>query len=324
MEFKSPFFALIGLTATFFWCLNYFKVGQKAQIWVPENYSINAGRKFFRWLLFFLGLLAWLSLSFSLTGPRVPQSLAKNEIEVNDILFVVDVSRSMLAEDFEPNRLEAAKQKITQFVDLMPTDRIGIIMFSEKVFTLLPLTTDLKLVKKVVGEIAIGPLGAGTNIGDAIGLATARATLSEAENKVIILLTDGVSNMGTMTPIQAAQHAKEQNLKIYTIAIGGEKDAKIPIGSGIFGKRYQTIPGGSIDVKTLQEVAKITGGKNYLAGNKEALEKVLNEISQLEKTKIETIGQVVYDEKFYPYLLFGVLLLFLVEISRKFITKEVA
>ena len=122
----------------------------------------------------------------------------------------------MLATDFKPNRLEVAKQKISDFVALRPKDRIGIVMFSEKAFTLLPLSTDLELIQEIISEIKVGFLGSGTNIGDALALGVARAAQSLTKNKVIVLLTDGVSNVGVMTPEQATREAAEKNIKTYT------------------------------------------------------------------------------------------------------------
>jgi Ca-activated chloride channel family protein len=246
-----------------------------------------------------------------------------SDIEVNDIFLVVDVSRSMLADDLKPNRLEVAKEKLREFANLRPTDRIGIIIFSEKVFTLLPLTTDPSLVDQILADIRIGFLGSGTNIGDALALAVARGQDSKTKNKVIVLLTDGVNNVGNMTPLNAARTAKEYNMKVYTIGLGTTK-SRLPIGKDQLGRQqYQSIPGGSIDVKTLEDISKMTGGKNFMAGSENSLEEILSEIQKLEKTKINNRGQVVYDELFFPYLLWGILMFLLCEFSRRFLMKEV-
>ena len=138
------------------------------------------------------------------------------------------------------------------------------IVFGEKAFTLLPLTVDIELINRSIGDIRAGFLGPGTNIGDALGLATARLKESKAKNKVVILLTDGVSMLGSMTPIQAAEIARDQRIKVYSIGMGGNKNAKLPIMTA-FGKRYQNIPGGSIDTDTLKEISRLTGGKFFEA-----------------------------------------------------------
>lgn len=322
-EYAHLFTALWGILGLLVWSLSYFNVFKRSEIYLPsgiqEKSSFNA-----RILIWLSGVIAWLLISYSLTQPRIPMGLAKNKIEVNDIFFVVDVSRSMLAEDFKPNRLEVAKEKIAEFVALRPTDRIGLIIFSEKAFTLLPLSTDLKLIKEMVSEINVGGmLGSGTNIGDALGLAVGRGAQSLAENKVIVLLTDGVSNVGFLTPLQAAEEAKQQGIKVYTIGVGGSRDAKIPYGKNVFGrKRYQTIPGGSIDFKTLDEIAKVTNGHSFAAQDEKALSEVLGEIEKLERSEIDSSARIIYKEIYLKYLLLGVSLLFLCEVSRKFVFKE--
>jgi Ca-activated chloride channel family protein len=230
----------------------------------------------------------------------------------------------MLADDIKPNRLEAAKEKIREFVKLRPTDRIAVIIFSEKVYTLLPLTTDPSLVDKILSEISIGFLGSGTNIGDGLALSVARAVNSETKNKVIILLTDGVANVGTMTPMQAAEEAKKYGIKVYTIGLGTDNDAKIPVGNGIFGTQYQLIPGGGIDYKVLKEISDLTGGRFYPAKSEGALAQILSDIQNLEKTEIKVNHQIVYDEQFYSFLLIGVALLLGTEISRRVLLKDVA
>jgi len=255
--------------------------------------------------------------------PRKAQKFSPTNIEVNDIVLCIDVSRSMLAEDIRPNRLEVAKQRIREFAKLRPTDRISIVIFSEKVLTLLPLTTDPSLVDQVLSEISIGYLGSGTNIGDGLALSVARALNSEAKNKVIVLLTDGVANVGTMTPIQAAEEAKKYGIKVYTIGLGTDEDAKIPVGNGVFGTQYQLIPGGSIDYKVLNEISEMTGGKFYPAKSDHALKKILEDIQKLEKTKIKINNQIVYDEQFYFYLVMGIVLLFSVEIIRRIFLKDI-
>lgn len=324
MEFKHPLFVWFGVVAGIMWALDYWKVFQKAQLYFPQGQSHFAWwKKSLRFALFIAGVIGWGYLSYSLMQPRKPQKFSPSNIEVNDIVLCIDVSRSMLAEDIKPNRLEVAKERIREFARLRPTDRISIVIFSEKVFTLLPLTTDPALVDQVLAEISIGYLGSGTNIGDGLALSVARAVNSETKNKVIVLLTDGVANVGTLTPIQAAEEAKKFGIKVYTIGLGTDDDAKIPVGNGVFGTQYQLIPGGSIDYKVLKEIADLTGGKFYPAKSEGALKEILDDIQKLEKTEIKVNHQVVYDEKYYSYLLIGVALLFAVEVLRRLLMKDV-
>jgi len=321
MEFKHPVYFALAAIFVLAYILKSFQVGKKAEFFIPKSYW-NKNLLPIRYLVVLLGTVGAGLIGFSLSQPRLPMGFSKNKVKVNDVFIVVDVSRSMLAEDFEPNRLEAAKSKIRDFVKLRPTDRIGIIMFSEKVFTLLPLSTDLKLIDQVISEINVGFLGMGTNIGDALGLAVGRSTQSLADSKVIILLTDGVSNVGNMTPLQAAEEAKNQGVKVYTIGIGKQADdAKLRMGRG--SRSYQRIPGGSVDLDTLDKIAEITNGKSFYASNENALQDVMDEIQKLEKTEIETSSKVIYKELYWNYLIWGVILFLLAEIIGAFWFKEV-
>jgi len=321
-EYQHPLFAFWGLLGFAFWTMSFFYILKKAQVFIPKKYK-KSGFPFLRSLLFIMGTAGWLYISFALMGPRRPLGMDKNTIEVNDIFIVLDLSRSMLAEDLKPNRVEAAKQKIHDFVELFPKDRIGVVIFAERVFTLLPLTTDLNLIKKMVDQIRLGPLGDGTNIGDALALAVGRLIQSQAKNKVIILLTDGVSNVGALTPLQAAEMAAEQKIKVYTIGIGGDKDARIPVGPNMFGaQRYQMIPGGSVDAKGLQEIANLTRGRSYMASENKALQNVLGEINKLERTQVEHSGKVIYEELYFKFLIRGILLFLGCELLRRVALKE--
>lgn len=321
LEFKAIYQSLWGGLGLVFWLLHLFHVFKKPEVRLSKKF-IKKNNILIFGLLCLLGVGGWSFISYSLTYPRIPSGYTPNSAELNDLFLVVDVSKSMLADDFEPNRIEVTKDKIREFILKRPKERIGIIIFSEKIFTLLPLSTDLDLIIKMVDEIQTGPLGAGTNIGDALGLAVARLIPSPAKNKVIVLMTDGVSNVGSMTPLQAAEEAKKENVKIYTIAVGGEKDAKIPVGQSIFGTQYQTIPGGSIDIRSLKEISQMTNAKSFIASDPQALEDVLSELNSLEKTSIEIKGRVIYKELYYKYLTWGILLLGLAEVGRRAFLRE--
>ena len=326
VEYRSLQLSLLAVIALIIWTLDYYNVFKKPQLFLPSPLfqrslsSLNIGRH----LLYLIGVTSWILLGIALAGPRIPQDFADHTIKVNDLYFVVDVSRSMLAEDFRPNRLEVAKKNILEFIKLRPVDRIGIIIFAREVFTLMPLTTDLSLIEQVVGDIKVGRLGSATNIGDALGLAVARLMRSESKNKVVILLTDGVSNAGNMEPKEAANAAVKQNIKVYTIGVGSSKGAKLPIINSPFGKKYQNIPGGSIDLELLRDIAKTTKARSYLAENESALKSILDEINTLEKTEINIKGQIVYREMYLKYLIMGVLMLALVELLRKQLMREIA
>ncbi len=323
-DFGHPEFSVLAAIGFVVWLFGFFNWFKKPQVFLPNKYKVS-GFSYSRMLFFSLGAIAWGCFALSLAGPRKPLGNQEDKINVKDIYVVVDLSRSMLAEDMPPNRFESAKKQVHDFVNMFSLDRIGLIVFAEKVFTLLPLTTDTKIISKMVNTIQMGPLGDGTNIGDALALATARLLESEAKSKIIVLLTDGVANVGTMTPLQSAELARDNKIKIYTIGIGGDENATIPIGgANVFGvRRYQTIPGGSIDVKTMREVSEMTGGKSYLAKNNNSLKKVLDEINRLERTEvIKRQGKIVYEELYYKYLLWACALFVVSELGRRYITRE--
>ena len=318
MNFAHPYYFLFAIPLLITWIMQYFRLGKKPELFLSKR-KWKKGSSFTRILIFIVGIIGISLIAYSLTQPRKAIGSTKRNIKVNDIFFVVDVSKSMHAEDFPPNRLEVAKEKIRDFVSLRPTDRIGIIMFSEKAFTLLPLSTDLELIKQIISEIQVGFLGTGTNIGDALALAVGRGAQSLADNKIIILLTDGVSNVGSMTPIQAAEEAKAQEMKVYTIGIGKRSNKRV-LKFGSAG--YQRIPGGSVDTDTLEKISKITGGQSFYAGDAEALSQVLNEIQKLEKTQIQASSRVLYEELYWKYLLYGVILFMLAEVLRRILLRE--
>jgi Ca-activated chloride channel family protein len=324
MEYKNAYLATIGVIGALFWLLDFFKIFQKTKLYAPQNHGKPAlWRIFLRYFILAVGLVGWGFLSYSLMQPRKPETFSSAKIKVNDVVLCLDVSRSMLADDILPNRLEAMKEKVREFARLRPTDRISVVLFSEKVITLLPLTTDPALLDQVLAEISIGYLGSGTNIGDGLALSVARLVESPTKNKVIILLTDGVANVGTLTPMQAADEAKKYGMKVHTIGFGTDGDARIPMGEGIFGTQYQRIPGGSIDFDTLKDIAKTTGGNFYPAKSKEALKDILDDLNKLEKTEIEKNEQVVYEELFYKYMVYGIALLVAAELLRKLALRDV-
>ena len=318
MSFSSPLIGFIGLIAFISWFLEFLRIKISPDLYVPGKDRSN---KKLRLLLLLVGSIGWSLIVFSSAGPVEKMSINSGKKKLNDLFFVLDLSRSMLAEDFKPNRIMKAKEKIKQFIELRPEDRIGMVVFGEKAFTLIPLTTDVDLIKKSIDDIEVGFLGPGTNIGDALGLATARLKTSKAKNKVVILLTDGVSMLGSMTPIQAAEIAKKQKIKVYSIGMGGNKNAKLPIQT-IFGKRYQNIPGGSIDTETLKEISKLTGGKFFEAKSENKLNAVFSEIQGLEKREQKIENKSVNKNLYYPYFISGLFLLLLVELYRRLYTKE--
>lgn len=239
-----------------------------------------------------------------------PQSFTSGEnvyTEGIDVAMLLDISGSMLAEDFKPNRLEAAKNVIGDFIEGRTTDKIGLVIFARESFTQCPLTIDYSVLRSLIKDIKSGMLEDGTAIGTAIANGVNRLKESEAKSKVIILLTDGVNNSGEIDPITAAQIAESFGIRVYTVGVGSKGEAPYPFKTP-FGKRYQMVPV-EIDEGVLQKVADITGGKYFRATGNQKLKEIYKEIDQLEKTRVEVTSFRNANEKFYSWAFAGLLLI---------------
>lgn len=201
-----------------------------------------------------------------------------------DIILSIDASGSMLAQDFDPNRLEVAKRVAKKFVDSRKGDRVGLVVYEGEAYTACPATLDYKLLKKQISEIEPGHLEPGTAIGSGLGVAVTRLRSDSLPSKVIILLTDGSSNTGP-DPMEAAALAKAKKCKVYTIGVGANGMAPTPVNTP-FGVVYQNVPV-EIDEAILKDISQLTGGKFFRAKDEKSLEKIYTEIDQLEKRKME-------------------------------------
>lgn len=269
----------------------------------------KTGTRYYRHVLFVLRMMVIVLLIIAFARPQSGRSEQEIITEGIDIILAMDVSSSMLAEDFKPkNRLEAAKLVAAEFVKGRTNDRIGLVVFSGLSFTQCPLTLDYGILLNFLQEIKIGMIEDGTAIGMAIGNCVNRLKESKAKSKVVILLTDGRNNRGELDPITAARVAQTFGVRIYTIGAGKRGEAMYPVDDPIFGKRYVKMPV-EIDENLLQQVAQITGGKYFRATDKTSLEKIYSEIGDMEKTKIEVKEYTRYKELFLPYLLAAIALL---------------
>jgi Ca-activated chloride channel family protein len=260
----------------------------------------------------YLPVLYWLALAFmciALARPRLPLQEEKVTSDGIDIMMVLDLSSSMLAKDFSPNRLEACKLMAGEFVQKRYNDRIGVVIFGGEAYTLCPLTTDHQVVVDLISQINVGILADNTAIG--MGLATAVKRLKDSESapKVIILLTDGENNAGYIDPKTATDLAISYDVKIYTIAVGTTGVAMMP--SNIFGHGRDVPTRVSIDTELLTYIAESTNGKFFRAQDNEGLQEIYNEIDRLEKSKIEQNVFKRYSEYFRPFLLTALFLMFL-------------
>jgi Ca-activated chloride channel family protein len=218
----------------------------------------------------------------------------------------------MLAEDLKPNRLEAAKNVIDDFIKGRTSDRIGLVVFSRDAFTQCPLTIDYSVLRNLLLQIHSGMIEDGTAIGNAIANGINRLKDSDAKSKIIILLTDGVNNSGEVDPISAAEMAKTFGIRVYTIGVGTRGEAPYPVQTP-FGIRYQMMPV-EIDEAVLQKISDITDGQYFRATNNQALKEIYDKIDKLEKTKIEITSYKNASERYHSWL-WGGLILLLVELG---------
>jgi Ca-activated chloride channel family protein len=257
----------------------------------------HAGRGIARALVV-LRNLAIAGLVLALARPRSAGHAEQVNSEGINIVIAFDISSSMLAEDFQPqNRLEVAKDVVKRFVAARQSDRIGVVAFSGEALTQVPLTTDYPVVQAAVDNLAPGQLEDGTAIGTAIATAANRLRTAPGRSRVVVLLTDGENNRGAIDPRTAAQAAAAFGIKIYTIGVGTEGMAPVPVGRGLFGLRYENRPV-RIDEALLTEVARVTNGRYYRARDAAALERIAEEIDRLERTPVRTLSYVRYSEQF--------------------------
>ena len=214
-----------------------------------------------------------------------------------DIVMVLDVSSSMLAEDLEPNRLEAAKRVGAEFAGGRVNDRIGLVAFAGQAFTQAPLTFDYDVVQSLMDELETGMIEDGTAVGMGLATAVKRLQASDAQSKVVVLLTDGRSNRGEIGPVTAAQMAQALGIRVYTIGAGSQGTARVPVQDPLGGTRYANMRV-DIDEPTLNEVAELTGGRYFRATDTESLQEIYAEIDELERTEIEIQNFTQFDERF--------------------------
>ena len=252
-------------------------------------------------------------LIVTIARPQLSQSREHRLTEGIDILLVLDISESMRAEDFEGlNRIQTAKSVVNAMLKKRLThrenDRIGLVVFAGESFTLCPLTLDYQVLAELLGDVEIGQLEDGTAIGDALATATQRLRASESKTKIVILLTDGENNAGSINPRAAASLAQSFGIKVYTIGMGKEGGARIPYADMTFGKRYREVLT-YLDEDTLKQIAQTTGGRYFRATNTQSLKQIYAEIDRFEKTEFKTFNTVNHKELATYFLIPAVLLL---------------
>lgn len=264
----------------------------------PLQAPVKTFRNYLRHILFALRMIAISLLIIVLARPQSTDRFRDVSTEGIDIILALDISGSMLARDFRPNRLEASKNVATEFISGRPYDRIGLVVFSGETFTQCPLTTDHAVLINLLREIESGMIEDGTAIGMGLANAVTRIKDSEAKSKVIILLTDGINNRGEVAPATAAGIAKTFGIRVYTIGVGSRGMAPYPVQTP-FGTQYQNMPV-EIDEDILKDIAANTGGRYFRATDNNKLVEVYSEIDKLEKSKIDVRQFTKKEEEYLP------------------------
>ena len=267
-------------------------------------------------LLLVLRLLGIVFITIAMARPRTVSVTENINSEGIDIVLCLDISGSMLAKDFDPNRLVAAKKVAEEFVKERPGDRIGLVVFAGESFTQCPITTDHSVLIRQINKIKSGSLEDGTAIGMGLATSVDRLKESKAKSKVVILLTDGVNNTGLIDPQTALEIAKSYNIKVYTIGVGTRGYAPFPVPTRFGGTKIQRVKV-QIDEKLMKKIANETGGEYFRATDNKSLFEIYDQIDKLEKTKMKVTSYKKYKEWFYPFALIALGLL-LIEILLRY------
>lgn len=280
-------------------------------------------KEYLRHGLIVLRLAAISLLILVLMRPQSRSSYKDVKTEGIDIILALDISTSMLAKDFKPNRLEAAEELAAKFIDSRPNDRIGLVIFSGESFTQCPLTSDHAVIKNLFKGIKLGVLADGTAIGNGLATSVTRIKDSKAKSKVVILLTDGVNNQGSVAPITAAEIAKAYDIRVYTIGLGTTGKALSFAGiypDGSYAYEYADVV---IDEKTMTEIADMTGGQYFRATDNDKLKEIYKEIDRLEKTIFEEKNFTNKSEHFLPFATTAAILLLIEFLLKNSILKSI-
>lgn len=282
-------------------------------------------RSYKEYLLHFAFVLRLLTIAILIVIMARPQTHDKwstTKTEGTDIILALDISTSMLARDFKPDRFEAAKNVASKFVAGRESDNIGVVIFAGESFTAVPMTTDRSLLSNYIHDIRMGMLQDNTAIGDGLATSINRIKEGNAKSKSIILLTDGSNNTGNVAPITAAEIAKKLGIKVYTIGIGRNGMAPYPTENAFGRIEYVNMPV-VIDEATLQTIADITGGKYFRATGNNVLSEIFDEIDKLEKTQIDVKNYSHTEDNYLPWALLALILLTLELVMRNTILRRI-
>lgn len=286
----------------------------------PWMIKSNKFKGIVRHIPFVLRVIAIAAIIVAIARPRSSTDMERIDTEGIDIVLTMDVSTSMLARDFNPDRIGAAKDIAIEFIASRPTDRMGIVVFAGESFTQSPLTTDRVTLINLMKEVETGLIDDGTAIGNGLATAVARLKDSDAKSRVVILLTDGVNNTGEIAPLTAAEIAKTFGIRVYTIGVGARGTAPYPVMTP-WGVQIQQMEV-EIDEELLTEIATQTGGKYFRATDNTKLLEIYNEINEMEKSKTTVDSFPVYSELFMRFALIALLALALEIVFRLFVIRR--
>lgn len=272
-------------------------------------------RVYMRHLPFVMRMIAIASLIIAISRPQAIDSWEKSETQGIDIVLALDISGSMLAQDLQPNRLEAVKKVAAEFITDRKNDNIGLVIFAGETFTQCPMTTDHKVLLNLLNEVDFGMIEDGTAIGLGLANSVNRLKDSESKSKIVILLTDGSNNRGQIAPMTAADLAKSYGIRVYTVGAGTKGTAPTPVQTP-FGIRIQNMPV-DIDEDVLTDIATLTGGRYFRAVDNESLRDIYHEIDKLEKYLISVQNVSSKQELYLPFAILALLLVFIELVLRR-------
>lgn len=311
IKFTQPmfFWLLLLIPILIYWyAVNNSRMQSSIKVSTLNRKGLGSIKTNLKSVPFILKLLSLICLIIALARPQTSNEKQHSEGEGIDIILCLDVSGSMTARDFIPNRLEASKQVAADFVRRRPTDQIGVVIFSGESFTLCPLTTDHSIVLTAINGIRNGLLEDGTAIGSGLSTSVDRLRAGTSKSKIILLLTDGINNGGLIDPRTAKEIAKTFGIKVYTIGVGSDGYAEMPISTttGVVMHSEKV----NIDEKLMTEIATETGGKYFRARENKELNKIYSDIDQLEKSKVEIVKTITHSDKYFPAVIFALIFLF--------------
>jgi len=320
-EFLWLLLLIPAVVALYWYKLRHYTVPMQISSTSAFRQSVPGWKNYVRYGLFGIRMTAIGMLILALARPQTNMNRQDISVEGIDIMLATDISSTMLAEDLKPNRLQAAIDVAVEFISSRPDDRIGLVVFSGESFTQCPLTSNHALLINLYKDINFGMIDDGTAIGDGLATAVNRLKESKAKSKVIILLTDGINNMGSIDPQSAAEIADLYGIRIYTIGVGTMGTALMPVRTQ-FGMQYQRVEV-QIDEELLRKISALTNGKYFRATNKQKLQEVYKEIDRLEKSKIDVTEFSRKKEEFLPFVIFALVLLTLEFLMRFVVLKLV-